>query len=254
MLTLEKFSIGVGDRFAHQAPAQLRACEMILRDGVPVTPVWNKSAREHALIGSEPSSVLAAAATAVKAAGWSRGWHVDADHIRLETVDPFIPHSDFFTIDVADSIGRPAPDDAVGAFIDRHPELVGTISIPQIPQAFKTARTDIERIARKFLLAVGDAGRIYRHIAGKKGEDHLIAEISMDETDRHKLRPSCLSSSLRWQMKKSTFKQSPPSLPAASTRESTTSVTSFSLKRNFTTTSPLSRTPSAAIDYHPSSN
>ena len=34
MLTLEKFSIGVGDRFAHQAKAQLRACQQIAAQGV----------------------------------------------------------------------------------------------------------------------------------------------------------------------------------------------------------------------------
>ncbi len=28
MLTLAKYSVGVGDRFAHQAKAQLRACVM----------------------------------------------------------------------------------------------------------------------------------------------------------------------------------------------------------------------------------
>ena len=62
--------------------------------------------------------------------GWQKAYHVDADHIRLETVDRFIPHSDFFTIDVADWIGKPADAKAVKAFVERHPELVGKISIP----------------------------------------------------------------------------------------------------------------------------
>ena len=99
MLSLEKFTIGVGDRFAHQAATQLRAFQLAAQDGVEVVPVWNKSNREHTFIGSEPSSVLAAAQAAVKALGWNQGWHVDADHIRLETVDRFLPHADFFTID-----------------------------------------------------------------------------------------------------------------------------------------------------------
>ncbi len=43
-----------------------------------------------------------------KALGWQQPYHVDADHIRLETVDRFVAPSDFFTIDVADSIGKPA--------------------------------------------------------------------------------------------------------------------------------------------------
>ena len=33
MLTLERFSIGVGDRFAHQAKAQLHAFQLLAMDG-----------------------------------------------------------------------------------------------------------------------------------------------------------------------------------------------------------------------------
>jgi len=192
MLVLEKLSVGVGDRFAQQAKAQLRACQFVATDGVDVVPVWNKSNREHNFIGSEPASVLAAAQSAVKALGWEKGWHVDADHIRLETVDRFLPHSDFFTIDVADSIGQPAAPEAIAAFVDRHPELIGTISIPQIDRPFVTTRAEIEQIAGKFLLAVQDAGKIYRHIAEKKGAGQFIAEVSMDETDTPQTPPELL--------------------------------------------------------------
>jgi hypothetical protein len=69
-LKLNKYSVGVGDRFAHQAKAQLQACVRALQQGVEVVPVWNKSNREHNIIGSEPSSVRAAADAAVKALGW----------------------------------------------------------------------------------------------------------------------------------------------------------------------------------------
>src|SRR6478609_10174922 len=117
MLTLEKFSLGVGDRFAHQAAAQLRACQMAAERGAAIVPVWNKSNREHLIVGSEPASVRAAADQAVRELGWTKGYHVDADHIRLETVDRFLPHSDFFTIDVADSIGKPADRKAVNDFV-----------------------------------------------------------------------------------------------------------------------------------------
>ena len=66
---LEKFSIGVGDRFAHQAKAQLRAFQLIAQDGADVVPVWNKSNREHTFVGSEPASVLEAAKVAVEVLG-----------------------------------------------------------------------------------------------------------------------------------------------------------------------------------------
>ena len=67
MLELEKYSIGVGDRFAHQGRAQLRACVLAAERGVNVVPVWNKSHREHVIVGSDPDSVRAAADAAVKA-------------------------------------------------------------------------------------------------------------------------------------------------------------------------------------------
>ena len=183
-MMLERFSFGVGDRFGHQARAQLAAFEKLASSGVHVVPVWNKSNREHTFIGSHPQSVYDAAAAAIHAAGWKQGWHVDADHIRLETVDRFLPCSDFFTIDVADSIGKPAAAEAVAQFVSRHPELVGRVSIPGIASPFDTSTAEVSRVVSKYLLAVQDAGRIFRHIASAKGGlDRFIAEVSMDETD-----------------------------------------------------------------------
>ena len=69
MLTLPRFSFGVGDRFAHEAEAQLAAFQQLADAGVVAAPVWNKSHREHSFIGSKPESVRAAAAAAVAAAG-----------------------------------------------------------------------------------------------------------------------------------------------------------------------------------------
>jgi hypothetical protein len=182
-LKLEKFSIGVGDRFAHQAKAQLRACMMAAQHGVEVIPVWNKSNREHVTIGSEPASTRAAADAAVKEFGWRKPYHVDADHIRLETVDRFLPHSDFYTIDVADWIGKPTDAKTIESFIERHPELVGQISIPEIERLFQTTMAEVECIVGKYLLAVQEAGKIYRHIVNIKGGESFITEVSMDETD-----------------------------------------------------------------------
>ncbi|PYJ61109.1 MAG: hypothetical protein DME24_07400 [Verrucomicrobia bacterium] len=183
MLTLGKYSVGVGDRFAHQAKAQLRACLKAADQGVEVIPVWNKSNREHVTIGSEPSGVRAAADQAVRELKWNKPYHVDADHIRLETVDRFIPHSDFYTIDVADFIGRPAEASAVKVFVGRHGELAGRIEVPNLDEPIESSRTGVERIAGKFLSAVREAGRIYRHIEKAKGPSNFITEVSMDETD-----------------------------------------------------------------------
>lgn len=165
---------------------------MLASDGIDVAPVWNKSNREHTFIGSEPQSVFDAANAAVKELGWTKGWHIDADHIRMETVDRFMSCSDFFTIDVADSIGKPAAPADVQAFVARHPELIGNVSIEGISVPFTTTRDEVERVAGKYLLAVQDAGKIYRHIASAKGESNMIAEVSMDETDAPQTPPELL--------------------------------------------------------------
>jgi hypothetical protein len=181
MLTLEKYSLGVGDRFAHQAKAQLEACRKAADLGVNVIPVWNKSNREHLIVGSEPCSVRAAAAAAVAALKWGLPYHVDADHINLSTVDRFIDASDFYTLDVASAIGQSAEPADVAAFVRLHPEL-----------ASEARKEAVVKTAQKYLYAVQQAGAIYRHIQTKRGDRPFITEVSMDETDLPQTPPELL--------------------------------------------------------------
>ena len=192
MLTLDKFSLGVGDRFAHQAKAQLQACIMAADRGASVIPVWNKSNREHGIVGSEPASVRAAADQAIAQLGWKQPYHVDADHINLGTVDRFIDASDFYTLDVAAAIGQPAAPADLDAFVARHPELTGTVTIPGIDQPFTIAREAVASVAGKYLAAVQQAGAIYRHVAAERGTRGFITEVSMDETDSPQTPPELL--------------------------------------------------------------
>ena len=182
-LKLPKYSIGTGDRFAHQAKAQLAAVMKAAQDGVDIAIVWNKSNREHMIIGTEPTQTREAADAAVKELGFKGQYFLDADHITLKTVDRFLAPCDFYTIDVAEEIGKPAGESDVDAFVARHPELVGTVSIPRIAEPFKTDVAFVKGVANKFLAAVKDAGKIYRHILEAKGEGKFVAEVSMDETD-----------------------------------------------------------------------
>ena len=191
MLTLPRFTFGVGDRFAHQAEAQLAAFERLAADGVVVSPVWNKSNREHSFIGSEPASVRDAASAAVAARKWPHPWFVDADHIRLETVDRFLDSSDFFTIDVADSIGKPASEADVAAFLARHPELRAPLTIPGIATPVPLSAQTSGTVAQSYLLACREAGEIFRHIRAKHG-DGVAIEVSMDETDAAQTPPELL--------------------------------------------------------------
>jgi len=191
MKTLPRLSFGVGDRFAHEAEAQLAAFEKLAAAGVVVAPVWNKSNREHSFIGSEPASVRAAAARAVAARRWPHPWFVDADHIRLETVDRFLAASDFFTIDVADSIGGQADAADVAAFIGRHPELSAPLAIPGIAAPIRLTSDALATIVRKYQPACREAGAIWRHIQAARGDD-VVIEVSMDETDQPQTPPELL--------------------------------------------------------------
>jgi len=193
MLKISPYSFGVGDRFAHQAKAQLQALINAKEAGANVVPVWNKSHREHTTIGSEIASTEAAARAAVDALNWTDPWHVDADHINLDIVDHYIPTSDFYTIDVAKYIGNAAAADDVSAFVDRHPELVGEISITGIDETFQITTEEVTRVANHFLLAVQEAAKVYQHIKMERGDvDNFVTEISMDETDNPQTPPELL--------------------------------------------------------------
>jgi len=183
MIRLEKYSIGVGDRFAHQAKAQLQACILASKAGVDVIPVWNKSNREHTIIGSQPASVRDAADAAVLELGWKLPYFCDADHINLSTVEGFLQTCDFFTIDVADYIGKPADPSSIDRFIKSHPELLGVIPMDPAAQFIEIQPELLRRTASKFLLAIEQAGKIYRRIEAEKGVGTFIPEVSMDETD-----------------------------------------------------------------------
>ena len=147
-MEIGKYSFGIGDRFAHEGVNQLKALiEAEERFGVHFDPVWNKSNREHQIVGTEPAETRREADEAVAALGYKDRYFVDADHINLTNVDRFIEASDFFTIDVADYIGK-----------------TGTME-------------------ERFLPAIKEAGRIYRHIAECKGAGNFVTEVSMDEVD-----------------------------------------------------------------------
>ncbi len=81
-MKIEKYSFGMGDRFRHQGKAQLRAIVMANRAGVDIAPVWNKSDREHVIVGTEPQSLRDEADEAVAELGWGAPYYVDADHIK----------------------------------------------------------------------------------------------------------------------------------------------------------------------------
>lgn len=183
-MRLPKYSMGIGDRFAHQGVAQIDAMISARKQGVTIAPVWNKSYREHSIVGTKPDSVRSEADAAVKARAWTDPYFVDADHIRLKTVDGFLDSSDFFTLDVADDIGADPGEDTIKRFTAKHKPLIGRHEIPGIDRPLEISDALFAGAARKFLAAVREAGKIWRHIEKAKGADKVVIEVSMDETDR----------------------------------------------------------------------
>lgn len=178
---LGKYSIGIGDRFGKEGRAQLRALKKALQQGVEVIPVWNKSNREHSIIGTEPMATRTEADAAVKSESWQRAYFVDADHIGLKTVDRFLPVCDFFTIDVSDFIGTAATQQDIANFID----AIGSKNIrlhhPELTKELAISTEDIKKFAQNYLLALEEASKIYHYIKRAKGATSFIAEVSMDE-------------------------------------------------------------------------
>ena len=192
--TLGKYSIGVGDRFAHQAKAQLRACQLAAERGVEVIPVWNKSNREHTIIGSEP-------AERARRGGRRRA------RARLEEGLPrrCRPHpprnGGSLPRRLATSSPSTWPTPSASpprrkrsqAFVDRHPRTGRHASrSPASTRRSQTTRAEVERIAGNTCSPCRTPGSIYRHIAARKGEGNFITEVSMDETDSPQTPPELL--------------------------------------------------------------
>jgi hypothetical protein len=184
IMDLGKFSFGIGDRFSHQGVAQLKAISKARKTGINIVPVWNKSNREHAIVGTSPADTRKEADQAVAVLKWKGEYHVDADHINLDTVKGYIPFSDFFTIDVAEYIGKPASSGDTARFMDQNRKYMGDLEIPGLDQTFRVNSDMLQAIAGKFLFAAKQAGEIYRFIHDQKGSPEFITEVSMDEVDQ----------------------------------------------------------------------
>jgi hypothetical protein len=179
---LSKYSLGVGDRFAQEAEAQLSAFELAAKAGIEITPVWNKSNREHVIIGSEPFETRREVDAAVKKVGWNKPYFCDADHINLQTVDRFLNACDFFTIDVADLIGKPADPNVTAAFVARYSQKLSNVEIKGLGPV-RISQLYLKETASKYLAAIAHAAAIYETIERAKGRGNFVTEISMDETD-----------------------------------------------------------------------
>ncbi|MFN8209078.1 MAG: tagaturonate epimerase family protein [Bacteroidales bacterium] len=183
-MELKKYSLGIGDRFAMQGSYQLKALQRAASEGIQISPVWNKSNREHSIVHSEPEETRIAAEMAVKEMNWDQSFFLDADHINLKNVDRFIDCCNFFTLDVADAIGKKPEEKAIQDFLAKSSQYIGKLPIPGIPKAFHVTESVLRDFAGQYLHAIGEAAALYQYIESKKGAGNFITEVSMDEVEK----------------------------------------------------------------------
>ncbi|HET7732238.1 MAG TPA: tagaturonate epimerase family protein [Paludibacter sp.] len=182
-MKLGKFSLGIGDRFSHQGVAQLRGIMKANSHGLDISPVWNKSNREHTYVHSVPGDVRKEADAAVAELGFTGKYFVDADHINLGNVAPFVDSSNFFTLDVASFIGKESKPEDIVAFVTSCDKYLGKLMISGIEHPLVVTKEFLEVIAGKFLAATQQASEIYNFLKTAKGEGNFITEVSMDEVE-----------------------------------------------------------------------
>ncbi len=180
-MTIGKYSLGTGDRFGKEGAAQVAAFEKIKADGVEVDIVWNKSNREHTIIGTSPADQRKAAEDAVAATGWQGDYYVDADHINMTNADWFIDACDFFTIDITDLIGKATTEENTAAFLERVQPLLGAHEIPGLDAPIVVTEEVLEKLANRYLFGLEDAKRLYDRVLERGGTIRHL-ELAMDES------------------------------------------------------------------------
>jgi hypothetical protein len=184
MNILTHYSFGTGDRFGQEGEAQLKAIQKGQDElDVSITPVWNKSHREHQIIGTQPSEVRYEADQATSSLHWTNAYFVDADHINRHTVDHYLDCSDFFTLDVAEFIGEPCDPDAKNQFLQQNESLIGKLNITGIDETFTVTEAFLANWADQYLQAIDQAGKLFEYIHSQKEADNVVYEISIDEVE-----------------------------------------------------------------------
>jgi len=182
-MLLDKYSFGIGDRFSLQGKAQLEAFKKAKKKGLIITPVWNKSNREHQIIGSDPGDVRIEAVSAVKNLGWEHNYLVDADHINIEIVDKYLESSDFFTIDITSSISKDPGKDELEIFLNNCRKYSGEFVVPGLENKYVVDKNFLTNIGAKYITALKEASEVYKIIKNFKGDEYFVIEISIDETE-----------------------------------------------------------------------
>lgn len=181
-MTIARYSVGTGDRFGREGQALVAAFQKLKDvDGVDADIVFNKSNREHTIIGTSPADQRANADAAVAASGWQGKYYVDADHIGMANVDWFIGPCDFWTIDVTNVIGTGSEQAEADEFLARAEKLLGDHEVPGAGRTVSITPELLQVFVEKYLFAMAEAQRIFEHIR-EAGAELRHVEVAMDES------------------------------------------------------------------------
>jgi hypothetical protein len=85
---------------------------------------------------------------------------------------------------VAAYIGNPSSEEDITAFMESCSKPGERICIAGVKEPVVITETLLREVAGKYLAAVKEAGKIYRHIEASKGKDNFITEVSLDEVEK----------------------------------------------------------------------
>ena len=213
MTKLPQYSMGIGDRFAHQGIAQLAAFTQAKALGVEVAPVWNKSNREHLIVHSVPASVRQEADAAVRAEGWQgrirRCRPSSASKRSMGSWRAAI----FLRWTWPIRSGRPPADADIAQFVPSWSRYGQGIENSRDRRGSGYFPCRIQAIARKYLRCVQEAVEHLPLSGRPRGLENFVTEVSMDETDQPRRRSTWCLSWPPWPAKKSRSRRSPPNFP-----------------------------------------
>ncbi len=190
-------SAGFGDRLGLATPGHVRA----VRQFSSIAPIFaQQSVRENARTGRTPQQVLDDATWGLFQEGWRDPWGADADHLKTPAnVDAFVTAGyTLYTVDPGDHVDNDAHT-ALSAEVEAKVQALPWGALEDTAQdmerrylgrpfdlgetALTFDREVLWRAAAKYGHAIAHTVRMYRHLAGRMGDQAFELEVSVDETE-----------------------------------------------------------------------
>jgi len=183
MLTLGKYSMGIGDKFGKQSRAQLTAFEMASFAGVEITPVWNKSEREYQVTGTTPYMARQTVEKAVSTVKWTKPYFLNADGVSLSNIQEFTNDCNFFTVDALLFANDQCPENDITRFCDDFSEYLENIKVQGQKESFAITKAQIKVFAQNYLPVLNGIIAVNQFLKERKGVNFIL-EISFANSDK----------------------------------------------------------------------